>query len=308
MKSRLDGLRESTQISYRSQTRIASQNASLVVDDKGVKVEVNFNSGETLIFNISDIESVKPKDYPQAGGGGHVFLLTLCYTEEAQKTHGQGAHSALEFPDRDVRDLWDHGLRSLITSASSGGEKQQEVSVPTQQLLPIKGISLRSGDKSGELMTVTVELGKRNASFAVSIPEPNYDREAYKKELWQKIVTFIADSSIVATETMSVYRYVRCVVQRALMEKEVTAIIEDINNQNLDTLMKKRGDRQPGVLDDDQLHQAAERHLDSLGAELPDRIGSQGSGAVVVTQVLMRNIAKMKLVNNVSLKLAKEGA
>eukprot|EP00397_Hematodinium_sp_SG-2012_P034606 GEMP01037129.1.p1 GENE.GEMP01037129.1~~GEMP01037129.1.p1 ORF type:complete len:308 (+),score=72.26 GEMP01037129.1:211-1134(+) len=304
MKSRLDGLKQPAEISYRSQNKIAGQDAYVSLDDKYETLQVKFLAGiEPLTIRISDIETAKVKDLPKERDGKNAYMLSLCYAKDAQG-HGHGAHSSLQFEDRDVRDLWGHGLRSLMIGATGTDDgKQQSVNVPTQQLLPIKSIALQSGE-SGELMSVAVDLGKRHATFTVPIPQSNVDLEAFKTELWQKVVNFITENSILQTETMSLYRYIRCVVQRALMEKEVTTIIEDINNQNLETLMAKRGERQPGVLDDKQLHQTAEKHLDVLAAELMERVGHHGSGATVVTQILKRNIEKMKLMNNLVLKVA----
>ena len=50
-----------------------------------------------------------------------------------------------------------------------------------------------------------------------------------------------------------------------------------------------------------QLHKMAEERLRTLESELPLRIGGHGSGATVVTQVLLRSIRKMRLINDVQL-------
>ena len=82
------------------------------------------------------------------------------------------------------------------------------------------------------------------------------------------------------------------------MEKEVTTIVDEINALRFERYAKSK----PGE-PADQLLTQTNAQLNSLASDLPSRIGQHGSGATVVTQILKRNIEKMKLINDMAAKL-----
>jgi len=259
---------------------------------------------------IKNIVTMKPKEDPVAGSSEKKeYILYINFRPRTAAAAGdeepEQEHVSLQFSDREIRDAWEHGIRNIMTGKGAVPAKDN-VYVPAQPLVPITKIGLKNGSTAEELMTVVVDVGDKNNKqilFPVSAPAAGVDQEIFKKELWEKVVNFVEDNFILQTETMSLFRYMRTVVQRALMEKEVATMISDINSQSLRKLMENRGKLEPGVLGDDELHAAAEKRLDVLLAQLPERIG-QSSGAPVVTQVLRRNIEKMKLMNGMVLKLA----
>lgn len=254
---------------------------------------------------IKSVLTLKSKDYETVdvdGAEKKEFVLSIHYTpmkEPGEEFDPEPELCLLQFTNRDLRDSWEHGIKNIMTGKTSS---KSEVSVPSKPLVPITGISLKNGTGE-ELMTVVIDLDQKQVVFPVQAPAAGVDQEKFKKELWEKVIGFVEQNSILQTETMSLFRYIRTVVQRAVMEKEVATVISDISSQSLQKLIENRGKPEPGVLGDDELHAAAEKRLDVLLAELPERLG-QTSGAPVITQVLRRNIEKMKLMNSMVLKLA----
>merc|ERR1712025_1055091 len=97
---------------------------------------------------------------------------------------------------------------------------------------------------------------------------------------------FVETNLVLPTEKTSLYRYIRSVVQRAQMEKQVEKIVEEINAQSFEKLKSERSGDSP--TDDDILAQTKEE-LKKIAENIPKNIGQHGSGATIVTQILKRN-------------------
>merc|ERR1712187_597001 len=93
---------------------------------------------------------------------------------------------------------------------------------------------------------------------------------------------------ILPSEGTSLYRLVRSVVQRVQVEKETREIVEEISQQHLDALVKQQG---PGTaVNRKRLVEEADARLTKLANDIPHRIGEQGTGAQIVSKILLRNV------------------
>eukprot|EP00747_Dinoflagellata_sp_TGD_P168431 gnl/TRDRNA2_/TRDRNA2_194785_c0_seq1.p1 gnl/TRDRNA2_/TRDRNA2_194785_c0~~gnl/TRDRNA2_/TRDRNA2_194785_c0_seq1.p1 ORF type:complete len:293 (-),score=63.06 gnl/TRDRNA2_/TRDRNA2_194785_c0_seq1:120-998(-) len=237
-------------------------------------------------FRVDDIEQIKVKDFIVPNTNTQSYLLSVNLRTEPVK------HISIQFDRKDLRDSWDHGLRSIQPTQGAKTVALAQVKVPGSRYLPIKGVQLLKPE-AGQLVAVKLKLGDEKEETLV-IPEDKATSDNCK----QIVNDFIEDNVILPTENTSLYRYVRSVVQRASMEKEVSAIVEEINNLRFERYAKTK----PGEPTENLLTQS-KAQLSTLASDLPSRIGQHGSGATVVTQILKRNIEKMKLINEMAAKL-----
>lgn len=110
---------------------------------------------------------------------------------------------------------------------------------------------------------------------------------------------FIERSNILPAEWQSLYRYVRSVARRAQLEREAALIVEDINAEHFDRL----GAESSGDGGAQERAALADARLAALSEAIPHRLGEQGTGTAIVTTILRRNVAKMRLVNELAAKL-----
>lgn len=291
MPTRLDVLKNPQQVWHRSSTRYEKLEATIVLDDRqGNCIQVQFPKSETASYQIliDTIQSVKVKDFQDASGPERSFIYTLSvnYAPAGKDI----SHSSFQFSKQDVRNAWDHGLRSLLSGAVQSA-KGSEVKVPSAKYKEIKQITLQK-PKGGELVRIHVDLGDAQADLVITREKASSDN--CKTEA----TSFIDKNNILPTETTSLYRYMRSVVQRAQMEEEVSKIVKQINDQSLEEVQK----RNPGRPLNEMLNETKVQ-LENIARDVPQNVGQHGSGAAIVTQVLKRNVEKMKLINEMFCRL-----
>lgn len=290
MPSKLDNLKEPVKIWHRSSARIAKASANICLDDKCTKIEIKFETNMPQEeIKIVDVDFLKNKDFNDSMSGQPICILSVNTKD--------GAHNSFQFENRKVRDEWDHGLRSLHSGAAQ--QVQTEMKVPQNPFLPIFGLSLQK-PSSGQLVSIKLQLGKdevkRECSLVINEGQTSSDA---CKEL---AVEFVERESILPTEQKSLYRYIRSVVQRAQMEKEVALIVDEVNNQSYDVLAAQNRGQDP-----EQIVGLAKARLNTILSQIPTRVGQHGSGASIATQVLKRNVEKMKIINDLAAQLAAAG-
>lgn len=215
-------------------------------------------------IKVSEITAVKARDYPD----GHSLLYALTIMQQG------GQQYSLQFESQEVRDNWHEGLRSLLPNkyVVGGGE----VKVPKSRFTSI--VKLAINDASPELVaSIKLDLASDEQVF-LNVRKDTTSPEALK----QVTQDFIEQHSIFPSEMPSLFRFVRAVVARVVMAAETTAIIDEINAQHLEELLKDKGNR-ASVRD---AMDCAMDTLRDLELELPSRIGRQGAGPLLVTQIL----------------------
>jgi hypothetical protein len=240
-------------------------------------------------IDISDIDFIKRRDFTDLdkfGKTAEYHLLSI--------THKDGNHTSFQFALASKRDAWETGLRTMISGAMAGS-KIGEVKVPAQQYLPIKSLTTETCGED-ELLRLTVSLGKREGTLLVRKTENTLKD-------WKRITDeFVETHAVLPTEATSLYRYIRSVIDRTLMEREALAVIEEINEQSFEKLARNR---HQSSTNDDEIVKTAAAALTTLGSTLATRIGSHGNGGMVICQILHRNIEKMKLINEMAARVAR---
>lgn len=290
MPSKLDQLKNAAKVFHRSSTRISKAPATIFLDEKCVEIMIKFDGGsDQHKILIMDIDSLKNKDFNDSATKAPLYILSVNLKD--------GTHNSFQFETRHIRDEWDHGLRSLHSGAAQ--QAQGEVKVPQSQFLPIKSITLQK-PSAGQLVSIKLQLGKEGEDVKRECDLVVLEGKTSSDDCKELAVQFVEDNSILPTEQKSLYRYIRSVVQRAQMEKEVVAIVEEVNSQSFERLAAEQG----GSVDPQQIAVLAKARLTTIYNQIPLRIGQHGSGASIATQVLKRNVKKMEIINDLAAQLA----
>lgn len=326
-KQRLDQLRGKCPIFYRSTQDLHGGKANIWFTDTdgrsamSIQFLTDGQNDKPLSLLADDIIFIKTKEYTDKSGT-QLWVLALGVHEN----HGTHTAEALEqtifqatqavsdlvqhtfqFSEPDIknkteaksaRDNWEHCLRTLRVELEMANET--EVKVVASKFRPIEKIELQQ-PQAGKVVSIKITLETSAEPVTLDIGEAETGSDACKRLTNQ----FIDDHSVLPTENTSLYRYIRSVVQRALMEKETKVIIDEINRLKFETLLKS-----PKYADLDKTLSAniskivneGAHELQRISASIPTRIGQHGSGATVVNTVLKRNVEKLKLINELAAK------
>jgi hypothetical protein len=288
----LEELRKEEEVLHRTRTHIHPQRALISVDESYRKIMIKQPDVEPPLVStvdVGEIDFIKRRDFTDVDRSDHsveMHLLSL--------NHKDGNHTSFQFGMAAKRDAWETGLRTMISGAMAGS-RIGEVKVPAQQYMAIKSLTTEICGED-ELLRLTVSLGKREGVLSVKKTE-NTAKD------WKRITDeFVEKNAVLPTEATSLYRYIRSVIDRTLMEKEAVAVIEEINEQSFEKLVKKK--HGSSASDDEIVRMAADR-LTTISSQLATRIGSHGNGGMVICQILHRNIEKMKLINEMAVKVTR---
>jgi len=322
--TRLDQLKVTTNIIYRSNRSLDKRDAIFYLDDDNTSIHIEFPTYKedyppVKIF-MNTILDIRHKDMKEDGTDSHILQVHFLDHKDDAKVQG-----VIIFEDRDFRDTWEMGIKRLMTGYQKPADLVPDDYYVPKQELAIFDIKILPTSNANELMKIELEIGlsamntqsdigtsvggtdrKKVSCIIPNCPTDIGKEDFIKTNLWETLSAFIDDNTIFKAETISLYRYIRAIVVRQFMEQEVKDIVSEINAQNLKTLIDNRGEKQGGVLDDNELCLVADNRLTVLQSELPTRLLSfgHGNGAVQIKQVLTRNINKMKLMNNMVVKMA----
>lgn len=186
---------------------------------------------------------------------------------------------------------------SAASAASPpSGPSRQEVHA-TPGLATIARIDLAAPSRTGPriatgapkvLIHCSVVLNHKQEPVTIEVPEGRTGSEDCRRI----VRAFIAEHQVLPSESKSLYRFLRSVTQRALMQRETTAVIAEIDAQRLGAEVGAAGTSRSAF--------AAELGLKRLAAEIPERLGQNGVCAGLVAQILSRNIEKTRLINKLA--------
>mmetsp|Transcript_52696 Transcript_52696/g.112696 ORF Transcript_52696/g.112696 Transcript_52696/m.112696 type:complete len:313 (-) Transcript_52696:136-1074(-) len=286
-----DLLTSKISVGYRSDESFARTEAQIFYDSRAqtVQIQEQGNSGSEPMHTIklNDMVSVKARDYIE----GNTFFWTL-----ALQQNEAPVRTCIQFYKREARDLWDAGLQALLASEAKNGAT---VSVPSSKYIAIKEVTLEE-PRPGFLVSVVVDVGKEE-NPRLEVPHGR----AAGGDCKQITHDFIEANMILPTEGTALYRFVRAAVQRAQVEAETAKVVEEINSLQINELIRHREDR-PGSAPPQYyaIAEQAKARLKALSAEIPKRIGDQGTAAVFLAQILRRNIEKMIVINELAVERA----
>jgi hypothetical protein len=287
----MEELKNEVDVVHRTRTRIQPIMAKIHVNDSFTKIVVRFPEvdDEDHEIDISEIDFIKRRDFSDVDAYNQQMQFHLL-----SLTHKDGNHTSVQFKEATRRDAWETGLRTMISGASAG-QSIGEVKVPKEQYQPIKSLTTETPQED-ELLRLTVSLGKRSAVLTVK------KFETTAKD-WKRVTDeFVEANAVLPTEATSLYRYIRSVIDRTIMEREVLAVIEEINSKSFEALSRNR---HGSSATDEELVKMANDSLTTLASTLPTRVGSHGNGGMVICQILHRNIEKMKLINDMAVRVAR---
>jgi len=238
-----------------------------------------------LSLKLRDMTDVKVKNFVEKLV--NVYVVSVCC--------GDVQHF-LEFETVEKRDDWGNGLRSLH-HAYQWAHKRTEAKTDEQKLHLIKTINLQL-PRPGCIISMDVETaGGRKAELDVLDKKDKYSSDACK-ELTHD---FVLQNFVVPAEGASLYRFIRSVLSRLLMERETNIILGEMDsyryNKVTEGLAAEKGANGSQVRM--QLHTAQES-LRDLAEHVTERIGKHGPSSQLLVDILLRSIEKTKIYNRMA--------
>lgn len=315
MPSRLqESLKEKVKVRLRSSDYLTTRDVQLhmsemlneetMKNDKVLKIEVQMPemsekdktkkasdfAQNMMHIRLCDITSVKVKNFVEKLINVYVVSVTC---EDVQYF--------LEFETQEKRDDWGNGLRSLHHS-HQWANKRTEAKTDARKLHLIKAINLKL-PAPGCIISMEIETaGGRKADLDIPDAKERFNSSACK-ELTHD---FVLQNYIVPAEGASLYRFIRSVLSRLLMERETNVILGELDSFRYNKVTEGCAHR-PGGKDQTSnasevrmlLHTAEERLRDLAGA-VPERIGRHGPSSQLLVDILLRSIEKTKIYNKMA--------
>jgi hypothetical protein len=250
--------------------------------------------GDIVEFEVKlkDISHVKVKNFMEKTSPVHVVSLT---TEDANKGDVQ---YFLEFDSPEVRDDWGNGLRSVHHAHQWMNRKNDSKKSDERKYHMIKAVNLLL-PLDGQIVSMEIEsaAGKKDKLVIEDNPA-KYDSATCK----QKTEDFIQNNFIVPAEGASLYRFIRSLVSRLLMERETNTILAEIDKHRFNKICEaKFGTATKANMNEvrNLLHEAEEA-LRNLSDALPARIGKHGPASQLLIDIMLRSIEKTKIYNRMA--------
>lgn len=182
--------------------------------------------------------------------------------------------------------------RSAPESDKLGADKTKAARVRT-----ITQVNLQR-PSPGVLAAMALELDNSSHLATLEVMENKASVEECKKIVGDFVVKY----GIVPAESLSLYRYLRSVIQRATIEREVETVIQKISLLQYEQMLSNSAASQPNATPED-IWKESKDGLDRIQETLSVRIGTHGAGAIIVSKILRRSVEKMKLINDMSHKI-----
>lgn len=156
----------------------------------------------------------------------------------------------------------------------------------------------------GFLASLTVQVGE-NPADTLNVPD-SAAREGCKR----CVAEFLREHPVVPGDATSLYRFVKSVTQRAIMESETRQILSEMQELSFTSLMANQR-KSDAVMPDStpfpsptarpaEVLKSGNDGLKRLKGELRDRVCSRGPASEILVHLLARCIEKAKLVNQLS--------
>jgi hypothetical protein len=261
---------------------------------------------------LEEIVDIKAYDYAEKKKNMFgIMVIRSCLETQNEPTLFEQV--LLLFDGIDERDTWHDGLKSLLSSkhwpeAEPASKAKLRLIKKVVEVTPEENQVI-----SCEITLAESALGKEEA-LMFSVPKAAYEKERkeirqrgkegiearaqekkkYRSDLCKELVQdFVLQNFVIPAEGVSLYRYIRSLINRLSMEQETIAITKEIDNlrwnpaEHVQMVMLQKRHK----LDDD------EKKLTDLRNSLRDRIGTHGPAASLVIRVLERSIDKTKSFN-----------
>jgi len=288
-------------IKFRSSDSLSLKQASMQYDAYTRSLQLDFVSGIKQI-NIASIKSVKAMDYVEGTRVAYVIILTMKRKDEDSQIsefYAPEEENIFHFPRAEDRDTWDTGLRYLLAALDVAAT--QDVSVPARGYSRIKKVKL-DVPRAGVCMSARFELANGQEELMEVKPDAVHSKDGLK----HFVVDWVQKCCVLPSETTSLYRLVKSLVHRAMLESKAADVIRRINECHFDHLLQANSETAFSATALLALQEAAKAKLGVLERELNGFVGQHGTAAFMVTQMLKRNVDKMKVINELSCALHME--
>jgi len=304
MANHAEQLGREVKIKYRTSTNLILRKGTLFYNEDMQTVEVESSGSDesnTKVIKLSCLSTVKAMDYIEGTRVNCVLILRhkLDTAEEesllaSDVPQPEEEEIIIQFTRVEDRDNWDTGLRYMMNALEVTVAKDQ-VEGPTKSFSRIKKVRLEE-PRAGVLVHARFELASGEEAI-LEIPEHKAD----SKNLNNEIVKWVQGNCVQPSETTSLYRLVKSLVHRTTLESKTADVIQRINDCNFDKMLKAQGasveDQGMAVLE------LTKAHLREIENDIPTFIGQQGTAATMITQILRRNVEKMKVINDLAYKI-----
>lgn len=249
------------------------------------------DAAHLISLKLADMTSVKVKNFVEKLV--NVYVVSICC--------GDVQHF-LEFDTIEKRDDWGNGLRSLH-HAYQWAHKRTEAKTDERKLHLIKTINLQL-PRAGCIISMDIETaGGRKAELDVLDNKDKYSSESCK-ELTHD---FVLQNFVVPAEGASLYRFIRSVLSRLLMERETNLILGEMDSCRYNKVTEGLAVQTTGAAGKSStasqvrmaLHTAEEK-LRDLALCIAERIGKHGPSAQLLVDILLRSIEKTKIYNRMA--------
>jgi hypothetical protein len=255
--------------------------------DKAAQANPEERKTEKFCIKLADITDVKVKNFTEKLYNVWVVAITC---DEVQHF--------LEFETAEKRDDWGNGLRSLH-HAHQWMSKRSESKADNKKLHLIKAINLQL-PREGCLLSMEIETAVGKENLDILDKKEAYSSAACK----EKTHDFILHNFIVPAEGASLYRFIRSVISRILMERETNTILGEIDSFRFNKVVEGRrvtaADGTQNVSEVRGLLHDAEAKLRDLALSVSDRIGRHGPSSQLLVDILLRSIEKTKIYNRMA--------
>jgi len=297
-------LQQPVKVVYRAFDNLVGRQGRMHYDEIAQSVQVLFadddmhERAESIRHQLKTMKSAKASDFIEEKRIVPALIIFLKRDEEAQMSEFYSPEEKLiiQFARPEDRDTWDIGIRFMLTALEMA-DSQAAVEVPGRGFSRIKKVRIED-PHAGFMVSVKFELANGSEEH-LEIEE----ELATSKELNLFVVDWVKQHSVQPTETTSIYRLVKSLVQRCTLEKKAVDIIGQINEQHFDNLVQARGGSGVTATSGKQLLQSAKEKLAVIDHDMQNMVGQQGTASFLMIQILKRNAQKMMVINDMAFKL-----
>jgi len=271
MPSKLDQLKNKTEVDFRCSVQLAATKVAIQYDEKvkGIRVfqmrreghqesfeidDEDIDQGQNVVTSSSfldfdtgfaiytkDIQELTARDYDRGNDRKPAFVLCVIQKEEKETSlvepasmnpPAQQESRVLTFRFANVQDR--DSWESGLRSLISSPMKLQRNSSTQPKNKPQLDITSLSLEKpgGGRLVKVKVQMCQEKEAFLEVL-----DNQCSAEDVRSVTSHFVHQHNLIMHDAKSLYRYVMSLVSRARIHKDTLAIVKEINLLDLETMV-----------------------------------------------------------------------
>jgi len=269
---------------------------------------------KTITIPLDEICDAKAREYTEKLQNVNGILVVRS-SPATQKEPTLSEQVLFLFENPDERENWYDGLKSMLSATQWSAPDDPKL----HKLRLIKKVAEHI-PREDELIRCEVTIGEsavgKETAIMLRVPKAAYQNEqaewreqrrkgeiekrsqdkkkTYRSDLCKELVQdFVLQNFIFPAEGVSLYRYIRSLINRLTMEQETAAITEEMDKLrwNSAEYVNMHVTQKKAKMDDDEMK------INILRKSLRERIGTHGPAAPLIIRVLERSIDKTKHYN-----------